>query len=181
MKAILKFLSKVSVVLTLVVMGLPAFASVDRAVVLGWGPAGSPLGSFAPSVAYMDGSTLVEYAGMDGIEVGTSTTQKQLVEKAETAIKIYAAASSYPIGNSIVWPWTLQKDLDALIPAGLANAPQAAIANSPADAVTNYNVVTTLLGSLTGAVNAANTKQNDIATKLNALLAELRTLGLISN
>lgn len=64
--------------------------------------------------------------------------------------------------------------------AGLANAPQAAIANAPADATTNYNVVTTLLGTLTSAVNTANTKQNDIATKFNSLLAELRTLGLIS-
>lgn len=64
--------------------------------------------------------------------------------------------------------------------SGLANAPQGAIADCPADAVTNYNVLTTLLGSLTGAVNTANGKQNDIATKLNSLLAELRTLGLIS-
>lgn len=36
------------------------------------------------------------------------------------------------------------------------------------------------LGTLTGAVNEANGKQNAIATKLNTLLAELRTLGLIS-
>lgn len=62
----------------------------------------------------------------------------------------------------------------------LSVAPQAAIANAPADAVTNYNIVTTLLGTLTSAVNAANTKQNDIATKLNTLLAELRTLNIIS-
>lgn len=66
------------------------------------------------------------------------------------------------------------------IPSGLANAPQAAIADAPADATTNYNTVTTLLGALTGAVNTANTKQNDIATRLNSLLSELRTLGLIS-
>ncbi len=66
-------------------------------------------------------------------------------------------------------------------PSGLSAAPQAAIADAPADAVTNYNVVTTLLGALTGAVNTANTKQNDIATKLNTLLAELRTLGLIAS
>lgn len=58
--------------------------------------------------------------------------------------------------------------------------PQAAIADAPADAVTNYNTVTTLLGALTGAVNSANTKQNDIATRLNSLLAELRTLGILT-
>lgn len=66
------------------------------------------------------------------------------------------------------------------IPASLVNAPQAAIADSPADATTNYNIVTTLLGALTSAVNTANTKQNAIATQLNTLLAELRTLGIIS-
>lgn len=63
--------------------------------------------------------------------------------------------------------------------AFMNNAPQAAIADCPADAVTNYNVITTLLGSLTGAVNAANTKQNEIATKLNSLLAANRVEGLI--
>lgn len=39
--------------------------------------------------------------------------------------------------------------------------------NAPNDAVTNYNVITTLLGSLTGAVNAASTKQNAIADIVN--------------
>lgn len=64
--------------------------------------------------------------------------------------------------------------------SALLNAPQAAVADSPADATTNYNVVTTLLGSLTGAVNTANTKQNAIAVQLNSLLADLRNLGLIT-
>lgn len=68
----------------------------------------------------------------------------------------------------------------AHIPTELANAPQAAITDCPADATTNYNVLTTLLGSLTGAVNTANTKQNQIATQVNSILAELRTLGLIT-
>lgn len=49
------------------------------------------------------------------------------------------------------------------------------VSAAPADATTNYNVVTTLLGSLTGAVNTANTKQNDIATRLNAVMTWLDT------
>lgn len=57
--------------------------------------------------------------------------------------------------------------------------PGAHIANAPADAVTNYNVVTTLLGSVTGAVNTANAKQNDIATKVNAIIAVLQENGLL--
>lgn len=66
------------------------------------------------------------------------------------------------------------------VPNGVTGAPLAAIADAPADAVTNYNVLTTLLGTLTGAVNDANTKQNDIATKLNAIISRLETLGLIA-
>lgn len=99
-----------------------------------------------------------------------------------TAINTFCTSNSLPV-PSIDWLVTTPTALAAAIavlPAGLSNAPQAAIANAPADAVTNYNIVTTLLGSLTSAVNAANTKQNDIATKLNSLLAELRTLGLIA-
>lgn len=69
---------------------------------------------------------------------------------------------------------------DMSTPAALANAPQASIADAPADATTNYNVITTLLGGLTGAVNTANTKQNDIATVVNSILATLRTVGIIS-
>lgn len=66
------------------------------------------------------------------------------------------------------------------LPGTLAGTPQAAISDSPADATTNYNIVTTLLGTLTSAVNTANTKQNAIAVQLNTLLSELRTLGVIA-
>lgn len=66
------------------------------------------------------------------------------------------------------------------LPGTLAGAPQASVSDAPADAVTNYNIVTTLLGAVTSAVNTANTKQNQIATQLNSLLSELRTLGVIS-
>lgn len=71
-------------------------------------------------------------------------------------------------------------DLFPTASTSLKSAPQAAIADCPADATTNYNTITTLLGAVTGAVNTANTKQNQIATQLNSLLAELRTLGLIT-
>lgn len=48
--------------------------------------------------------------------------------------------------------------------------------DAPDDAITNYNVVTTLLGALTSAVNAANAKQNTIATNLNDLAEKYNTL-----
>lgn len=101
--------------------------------------------------------------------------------KAQVKVKAEAALVQYLTDASISLPDSTEWIVDDFAPAGLANAPQAAIANAPADAVTNYNTVTTLLGGLTGAVNTANSKQNDIATKLNALLTELRTLGLISS
>lgn len=48
--------------------------------------------------------------------------------------------------------------------------------NAPTDAPEGLNVITTLLGALTGEVNAANTKQNVIATNLNALATKFNTL-----
>lgn len=86
-------------------------------------------------------------------------------------INSYAAGNSFTVGT-VQW-------FGGNAPSGLTGAPAAAITDCPADATTNYNVVTTLLGSVTGAVNTANTKQNAIAVQLNSLLAELRTLGII--
>lgn len=58
--------------------------------------------------------------------------------------------------------------------------------DAPSDAYTDYNVVTTLLGALVGAVNDANAKQNQIAEKLNstaeklnALIAKIENMGLM--
>lgn len=56
---------------------------------------------------------------------------------------------------------------------------QSPITNAPTDAVTNLSIIGTLLGTLTGEVNASNTKQNSIATIVNAILTALRNHGLI--
>lgn len=121
-----------------------------------------------------DDTTPYTDRGTDAIAFSTTglTTAEQMINAAVSAINAFA------VTNSFTWT-VLIKELDGAAPK-LVAAPQAAIANAPADAVTDYNVLTTLLGTLTGAVNTANTKQNDIATKLNTLLAELRTLGLIA-
>lgn len=96
------------------------------------------------------------------------------IEANGIAATISATIATYASSNSLT--------ITSLsgVPGTLAGSPQAAITNCPADATTNYNVVTTLLGAVTGAVNTANTKQNQIATQLNSLLTELRTLGLIA-
>lgn len=62
--------------------------------------------------------------------------------------------------------------LSSVAAHGISNA----ATDAPTDAVTNYNVVTTLLGALVGAVNDANTKQNAIATKYNDLAGKFNTL-----
>lgn len=56
--------------------------------------------------------------------------------------------------------------------AHIADAATNAATNSP----TNLNPVTTLLGGLTGEVNATNAKQNDLAAKYNDLAAKYNTL-----
>lgn len=113
--------------------------------------------------------------GVDQVffSTGGLTTKADIQAAALTAINTFASNNGFTFSSLI-------KGLDGSFPTGLTAAPQAAIADAPADATTNYNTITTLLGALTGAVNTANSKQNDIATKLNALLSELRTLGLIS-
>lgn len=62
---------------------------------------------------------------------------------------IVAAVNAYGTTNSI----TVSSIKG--IPGTVSGAPQAAIADAPADATTNYNTITTLLGALTGAVNTA--------------------------
>lgn len=119
---------------------------------------------------YIDGTNITPEYGYN-INVSAVTSAAQM--RAAFATAIVAGAPSSMTAADIIW-------LTDLAPDGMVGAPQAAISDAPADAVTNYNTVTTLLGALTGAVNTANSKQNDIATKLNSLLAELRTLGLIS-
>lgn len=108
-----------------------------------------------------------------------SSTQILPMSEADIAANGYEATveatiNAYAAGNS----FSVTKFMGG-IPAGLKNAPQAAIADSTTNLTTNYNLVSGVLGLATG-LNSANTAQNDMATKLNTLLSELRTLGLTS-
>lgn len=123
-------------------------------------------------VGFYSGSSLISTHGIT-VPNPSSFSDTDLRNAIVTEVLAYATSQSYSM--------TADDVVTTISPTGfLQNAPQAAIADCPADAVTNYNVVTTLLGSLTGAVNTANTKQNDIATRLNSLFAELRTLKIIA-
>lgn len=130
----------------------------------------------AVNAQFYDGNTWVNEYNIELNDLSQYDTLADLYAEAISKIVTYSSGQGYTAitsGAQIMW-------LIPQVPPTMANAPQAAIANAPVDATTNYNTITTLLGSLTGAVNTANDKQNQIGTQLNSLLAELRTLGLIA-
>lgn len=132
--------------------------------------------------AYWDDTTPFTYHGLDGVQFmpNTATDSASYLALAKTALNSYAAAHSFT-WSKIIFAFADSDDvatLRALIPAGLASAPQAAIGAATTTLATNYNLATGILGLAT-ALNTANTAQNDMATKLNTLVTELVTLGLI--
>lgn len=128
------------------------------------------------------------YMAVGFIDAGNNSVISQFsleitIDRFDNTQQFAAAVNSDIVAEALTRGYTgfTAADINWLnAPALLNNAPQSAITDAPADATTNYNILTTLLGTLTSAVNTANTKQNDIATRFNTLLAELRTLGLIS-
>lgn len=144
------------------------FIPVDmiKAFLLGYSPAST---NATVDALLRDTNNVYNFAIAVPLTIGTSDTDATIRDAAPGAVVSYLGTLGITV-DSTEWIAEL---------AGLGSAPQAAITDCPADATTNYNTVTTLLGAVTGAVNTANTKQNQIATQLNTLLAELRTLGLI--
>jgi len=57
-----------------------------------------------------------------------------------------------------------------------AHGQSAAATNSPTNSKTDYNIVTTLLGTLTDGLNQTNTAQNTIATNLNSLATKVNAI-----
>lgn len=147
-----------------------SLATMIKALLLGYSPSGS---SANIDVLLRDTNNVYDVALSIPLTIADSDTDAIIRSAAPGAVTAYLSGLGVTV-NSTEWM------VHEAPPAALANAPQAAIADAPADATTNYNTITTLLGALTGAVNTANSKQNDIATKFNTLLGELRTLGLIA-
>lgn len=89
------------------------------------------------------------------------------------------------VGRSILAAVTKADALSAImvtqahIADAATNAPDNAAANAPTDAPTNLNVLTTLVGTLTGEVNATNQRQNTIAAIVNANAAKQNTIATI--
>jgi hypothetical protein len=78
---------------------------------------------------------------------------------------------------------TLSERIDTVQASLNDKQPVITAAESINDAATNaptdLNVLTTLLGTLTGEVNATNSKQNDLASKFNSLLDRLESQGIL--
>lgn len=53
------------------------------------------------------------------------------------------------------------------------------VAQAPNDAPTGMDTFTTLLGTLVGQVNSSNAKQNEIAARLNEVVAALQAIGVL--
>lgn len=121
-------------------------------------------------VAFVDGSTGVEVYNLD-VDFDDTITEKGLKTLIEAQVMARVASEEYDMDET---------DIVYAVPNQLFGLTQAAIADAPTDAPTNRNVITTLLGTLTGGVNDDNVKQNEIATKLNTLLAGLRSAGVIA-
>lgn len=107
------------------------------------------------------------------LNTGSTDTLSSIVALVEPAV------DAFIFSNLAVHPASIQWLFTPLAPLTLSAAPQAAIANSTNNLPTNFNLVSGILGVANG-LNDANTAQNDMATKFNTLLSELRTLGLIS-
>lgn len=146
-----------------------------KAFIFGYQPAGTTISA---QVLLKDSDNV--YTGCISLPLTVSTSDSDAAIREDVGALLATFCTTYSIPEPESVEWITDEVTPGDIPSGLANAPQAAITNAPADAVTNYNTITTLLGTVTGAVNTANTKQNEIAAKLNTLLSELRTLGLIS-
>lgn len=159
--------------------------AVNRAVIRDIEDGGA--GYFLVVPSFIDGSSGATVQTF-GVLFPTSgiTSRDTYISAAESAVNAYAVTQGYTLSGGIIWPSPTTAQINALItaamaaiPAGLSSAPQAAIADGTTNLATNYNLATGLLGLAT-AMNSANGAQNDLATKFNTLLAELRTLGLLS-
>lgn len=102
------------------------------------------------------------------------------------SIEMYIRGEVRDLCNNNLSPSTVMTVADVIIfqpkvlVARMDFAPGAHQSNAATNAPTNLNPLTQLLGALTTQVNDTNAKQNDIATKLNAVIAILIANGLMN-
>lgn len=124
--------------------------------------------SFNAGVGFYQGGTLV-----GGIGITVSNPNPMSDTAVNTALD--TAIATYASGQG----WTLTDTIHSIPPKVAIFGGQGAIADTSTGAPTNLNILTTLLGTLTGQVNSTNTQLNDVCARFNTLLAELRTAKVI--
>lgn len=120
-------------------------------------------------------------ADIDGLEADLATINTTLSGKFNAPT---GTISQYIRGNGTLATFPSAVDISgksdkanfAVLSTLAAHGRSNGATNSPTDAPTNLNVVTTLLGGLTGEVNATNGRQNTIAANLNALATQFNAL-----
>lgn len=118
------------------------------------------------------------------IDANTITTQPGLESAWSSGVSGYVNPRTATIQADIKAALDLKQNLltqqgavaDAAVDAATDGATNA-LTNAPNNAPTNLNVLTTLLGALTGEVNATNARQNTIADNLNDLAGKYNGLA----
>lgn len=148
----------------------------QNAVILGWA---SDMPGIDIYFKHWDAVAPYTDQGADTVPLSLTlddtTTQADILAAAIAAINDFATNQGFTFDRIFT-----MMDTDAEVAAKVAEIlpQQSAIANAPADANTTLSGL--LIGALTGELNASNTKQNDIASKLNAVIAALRAVGIIA-
>lgn len=105
-----------------------AHAAVDRAVVHGFGE-GAP-GHIQAGTHFMDGSTESQLYYIDMV-IGTSTTEQQLLDKANASITSFATTQGYTLTNGIIWPFLSPNQVNSLIASATSSLVTTPVVTSP--------------------------------------------------
>lgn len=110
-----KILTSIAGALSLIIMLAPlgASASVDRAVMEGVTSGPGP-GQLLACAHYMDGSTEVNIY-CSTVNIGTSTTEQQLINTSAAAVTADATSLGYTLTNGIIWPFTTTDQVNAIL------------------------------------------------------------------
>lgn len=108
------------------------------------------------------------YVGYNFLFLDMSHTATVASRKAD----VVASYTAYATTNS----YTISRVLGLEL---LSADPGSHIADAATNNPTNLNVVTTLLGAVTGQLNTSNANLNDLATKYNTLLNVLEDHGIL--
>lgn len=163
-----KTLLRVAAGMSLFVLLMPvaAHAAVDRAIVHGFGES-SP-GKIAIATHFMDGGSETLLYNID-MNLGTTTTEQNLLDRANAAVQAFATTQGYSLPNGIVWPYLSPNQVNSLIAAATSSLATVArtgsyndLSNLPA-APSSYQTIVSQTGTAVPAVSGGFTPMNSYA------------------